>query len=142
MTSAGFVDVDRCWVCEGTTRAPVHDASFDLSEYASQDPELAAYSGASVPIVRCCAMRVCPTVAGAGACRTTSIGCTTSAGRRSGLSDEHHAGYKDLIFADILDALTAPAGAGPPPTARRRRARGPVRDARARSVAGTPKASS
>ena len=47
---------------------------------------------------------------------------------------EHHAGYKDLIFADILDALTCAAGIGPPATARRRRARGPLPDARARSA--------
>lgn len=106
MTSAGFVDVDRCWVCEGTKRAPVHGASFDLSEYASQDPELAAYSGAWVSIVRCVRC---------GFAQPSQVPALPRYFDRmydqrwseDWIVREHHAGYKDLIFADILDALTA-----------------------------------
>jgi SAM-dependent methyltransferase len=50
---AGFVAVDACWVCGGGDLRPVHRAIFELSEYRRQDPELAAYTGASVEIVRC-----------------------------------------------------------------------------------------
>ena len=83
-----------CWVCDGTSRTPVHEAIFDLSEYATQDPELAAYSGTSVSIVRCGEMRVRATGRRCPRCRDTSIACTTSAGRTSGSSDEHHAGLQ------------------------------------------------
>ena len=51
----GFVAVDACWVCGGRELKPVHRAIFELSEYRRQDPELAAYTGASVEIVRCAA---------------------------------------------------------------------------------------
>jgi SAM-dependent methyltransferase len=106
MTSAAFLDVDRCWVCEGTRRTPVHEASFDLSEYATQDPQLAGYSGASVTIVRC---------AECGFAQPSQVPALPHYFDRmydqrwseDWIVHEHRAEYKDLIFADILDALTA-----------------------------------
>jgi SAM-dependent methyltransferase len=111
MTAAGFVGVDRCWVCEGMDQARVHDAMFDLSEYKTQDPELAAYSGASIPIVRC---------ACCGFAQPSQLPALPRYFDRmydqrwseDWIVREHHAGYKDLIFTDILDALAARLAAG------------------------------
>jgi hypothetical protein len=51
----GWIPLDACWVCGGAELRPVHTAVFETSEYARQDPELAAYSGACVQVVRCAA---------------------------------------------------------------------------------------
>jgi len=111
MRTAGFVAVDRCWVCEGTNRARVHDALFELSEYAVQDPDLAAYSGASIPIVRC---------ARCGFAQPSQLPALARYFDRmydqrwseDWIVGEHHADYKDLIFSDILDALTVRLAGG------------------------------
>jgi len=50
---AGFTPVRACWICAGTRLDPIHECLFDLREYERQDPELAAYTGARVVIVRC-----------------------------------------------------------------------------------------
>ncbi|HEY7054923.1 MAG TPA: class I SAM-dependent methyltransferase [Vicinamibacterales bacterium] len=111
MTSARFVPVDRCWVCDATTRATVHDASFDLSAYAVQDPDLAAYSGMSVPIVRC---------ARCGFAQPQGVPALPRYFDRmydqrwsdDWIAHEHQAEYKDLIFDDILSALGDRLGTG------------------------------
>lgn len=53
MTATAFVAAGACWVCGAAEQRPVHANSFDLSAYADQDPALAAYTGASVMVVRC-----------------------------------------------------------------------------------------
>jgi SAM-dependent methyltransferase len=52
---APFHPVPACWVCGGASLRPVHRAVFELSEYRRQDPGLAAYTGATVDVVRCAA---------------------------------------------------------------------------------------
>src|SRR5260221_109862 len=53
MTAPRFDQVPACWVCGATAFVAVHEAVFELSIYAEQDPELAAYSGARVTLQRC-----------------------------------------------------------------------------------------
>jgi SAM-dependent methyltransferase len=111
MTVAGFVGVDRCWVCEGTDRARVHDALFELSAYSIQDPDLAAYSGMSIPIVRC---------ARCGFAQPAQLPVLPRYFDRmydqqwseDWIVREHHADYKDVIFGDILDALESRLAVG------------------------------
>src|SRR4051812_36082290 len=53
MMTPAFDTVETCWVCGGETFDAVHEALFEFSIYAEQDPELAAYSGATVTLQRC-----------------------------------------------------------------------------------------
>ena len=53
MISATFIPEAACWICESANLHRVHDAIFELSLYASQDPELAGYTGATVTLMRC-----------------------------------------------------------------------------------------
>jgi hypothetical protein len=48
-----FAAIDRCWICDGRELTRYHECRFDLREYATQDPELAAYSEQRVWLVRC-----------------------------------------------------------------------------------------
>ena len=48
-----FEALTRCWVCGGTALRRFHQAPFDLEAYTTQDPELAAYTGETVWLVRC-----------------------------------------------------------------------------------------
>ena len=48
-----FVPVERCWVCGGAALTRFHRCCLDFHEYAHQDPELNAYTGRSVWLVRC-----------------------------------------------------------------------------------------
>jgi SAM-dependent methyltransferase len=48
-----FIDVPRCWVCDGTRFQTVHELTFDTFIYRDQDPELAAYTGHTLPLRRC-----------------------------------------------------------------------------------------
>jgi 2-polyprenyl-3-methyl-5-hydroxy-6-metoxy-1,4-benzoquinol methylase len=50
-----FAPVARCWVCGGTTLIPFHQCRLHFEQYATQDPELHAYSGHRVWLVRCAA---------------------------------------------------------------------------------------
>ena len=50
-----FAPVARCWVCGGTTLIPFHQCRLHFQQYATQDPELHAYSGHRVWLVRCAA---------------------------------------------------------------------------------------
>ena len=111
MTAAPFDRVLACWVCGGTEFVAVHEASFELSIYESQDPELAEYSGARVTLQRC---RVCGFAQPAALPALPAFFDRMYDQRWSDdwIVAEHEAGYKDRIFADILDSLARRAGAG------------------------------
>ncbi len=48
-----FAPLARCWVCGGTSLERYHEARFDFTPYAVQDPGLHAYTGRHVWLVRC-----------------------------------------------------------------------------------------
>lgn len=104
MTTPLFERVPACWVCGAGAFVPVHEAIFELSIYAQQDPELAAYSGARVTLQRC---RAC------GFAQPAALPALPNFFDRmydqrwaeDWIAGEHDAGYKDRIFADILAAL-------------------------------------
>jgi SAM-dependent methyltransferase len=99
-----FDRVPSCWVCGGVAFVPVHEAIFELSIYVQQDPELAAYSGASVTLQRC---RAC------GFAQPAALPALPRYFDRmydqrwadDWIAGEHDAAYKDRIFADILESL-------------------------------------
>jgi SAM-dependent methyltransferase len=102
--TAALTPVAACWVCDGLRLARVHDARLEFSEYRAQDPELAAYSGQRVPIVRC------------GACGFAQPASLPALPRyfdrmydqrwsADWVAREHHAPYKDRIFDAVLSAL-------------------------------------
>ncbi|HET7231346.1 MAG TPA: class I SAM-dependent methyltransferase [Longimicrobium sp.] len=101
---AGFTPVPACWVCGGSSLAPVHTAIFEFQEYARQDPELARYTGATVGIVRCesCgfgqpeAMPALPDYFGRMYDQRWSA---------EWMETEFVSGYKDLIFRTVLRGL-------------------------------------
>ena len=103
-TAAAFVDVPACWVCGSAAFSPVHQAHFDLSRYAEQDAELAAYTGANVTLHRC---RAC------GFSQPSALPALPRYFDRmydqrwsdDWIVTEHEARYKDRIFADILATL-------------------------------------
>ncbi|HEX9366976.1 MAG TPA: class I SAM-dependent methyltransferase [Vicinamibacterales bacterium] len=104
MTAPRFDQVPACWVCGATAFVAVHEAVFELSIYAEQDPELAAYSGARVTLQRC---------RGCGFAQPAALPALPNFFDRmydqrwadDWIAGEHDAGYKDRIFEDILAAL-------------------------------------
>src|SRR5206468_10129850 len=48
-----FQPVSRCWVCGARRFRRCHQAPLEFHQYVDQDPELHAYTGESVWIVRC-----------------------------------------------------------------------------------------
>ncbi len=106
MTSPQFEPVPSCWVCGSRTFVPVHEAIFELSEYVRQDPELAAYTGARVTLQRC---RACGFAQPAALPALHNYFDRMYDQRWSDdwIAGEHEAGYKDLIFSDVLAALSA-----------------------------------
>jgi 2-polyprenyl-3-methyl-5-hydroxy-6-metoxy-1,4-benzoquinol methylase len=50
-----FTPLGSCWICGGTNLVRFHSARFDFGQYADEDRELHAYTGATVWIVRCAA---------------------------------------------------------------------------------------
>ena len=99
-----FQAIEACWVCDGRALSPIHDARIDFTGYRDQDPELAALTGSTVPIVRC------------PRCGFAQPGCLPTLPRyfdrmydqhwsEDWVEQEHHATYKDLIFDGILRAL-------------------------------------
>jgi SAM-dependent methyltransferase len=117
--NAGFAPVPRCWVCDGGSFAHVHEARYELSAFASQDPPLAAYSGEPIDIRRCAAC---------GFAQPASLPALDRYFDRmydqrwaaDWVEAEHTAPYKDQIFADVLAALDRRVGAGATTTGRRR----------------------
>lgn len=104
MTIPVFNRVPACWVCGAAAFVAVHEAIFELSIYAQQDPELAAYSGARVTLQRC---RAC------GFAQPAALPALPNFFDRmydqrwadDWIAGEHDAAYKDRIFADILAGL-------------------------------------
>lgn len=102
--TAPLSPLEYCWICDGRSLERVHDARLDFTEYRTQDPPLAAYSGQVIPIVRC---------AGCGFAQPASLPSLDRFFDRmydqrwSGdwVEREHHAAYKDRIFDDILHML-------------------------------------
>jgi SAM-dependent methyltransferase len=92
-------------VCDAEALAPVHDARFHFPEYADQDPELAAYTGATVVIQRCdqcgfaqpAAMPLLPRYFDRMYDQHWSA---------EWVAAEHEADYKDFIFKGILAFLS------------------------------------
>jgi SAM-dependent methyltransferase len=84
----------------------VHDAAFDLHEYATQDPPLAEYTGVSVPIVRCAAC---------GFAQPSALPALPRYFDRlydqrwsdEWVRAEHDGTYKDDVFAAVLSGLHA-----------------------------------
>lgn len=106
MTTPAFDTVSACWVCGGRAFVPVHEAIFELSEYARQDPELAAYTGARVTLQRC---RACGFGQPAGLPALPGFFDRMYDQRWADdwIAGEHDAAYKDRIFSDVLAGLGA-----------------------------------
>jgi SAM-dependent methyltransferase len=104
--SAGFTPVARCWVCDGDRLSTVHDATFDLHEYATQDPPLAEYTGASIPIVRCAACGFAQPAALPALPRYFDR-MYDQRWSDDWVRAEHVSTYKDDVFADVLSGLDA-----------------------------------
>ena len=102
--TALFEPVAACWVCDGRQLEPVHHARIDLHEYRTQDPDLAAYTGATVAIVRC---------DDCGFAQPARLPVLPRYFDRmydqhwaaDWIEHEHHATYKDMIFDGILSEL-------------------------------------
>lgn len=101
---APFAPVERCWICGAAAPEPVHRAVFELSAYGEQDPELAAYTGASVGLARC---RAC------GFGQPEALPALPDYFGRmydqrwsaEWMEREFTSGYKDLIFRRVLRGL-------------------------------------
>ena len=102
--TATLSPLEGCWICGGPRLDRVHDARLEFSEYRTQDPGLAEYTGMIIPIVRC---------AGCGFAQPASLPALPNYFDRmydqrwsaDWIEREHHAAYKDRIFDDILGAL-------------------------------------
>lgn len=101
---ASFEPVRACWICGSDVLRPVHELIFELSAYAAQDPELAAYSGARLPLCRC------------GRCGFAQPGSLPGLARyfdrmydqrwsAEWITSEFESRDKDRIFRDILANL-------------------------------------
>ena len=109
--TALFEPVTSCWICGGTSMDVVHEAVFDLSEYATQDPELAEYSGQRAQLQRCM---------DCGFAQPAALPALPNYFDRmydqrwsdDWVEAEHIASYKDRIFADILSSLRSRLPAG------------------------------
>jgi SAM-dependent methyltransferase len=102
--SAAFDPVASCWICGSIDRSPIHNLRFELAIYATQDPELAAYTGQQLALVRC---------AGCGFAEPAALPALPRYFDRmydqrwshDWIRNEFEAEYKDDIFHGILDAL-------------------------------------
>lgn len=102
--TAVLTPVAACWVCDGRRLARVHDARFEFSEYRTQDPELAEYSGQRVPIVRCDSCGFAQP-AGLPALPRYFDRMYDQRWSADWVEREHHAPYKDRIFDAVLFQL-------------------------------------
>lgn len=101
---APFDETVACWVCGGARLTPVHELRFDLHEYQRQDPELAAYTGRQLSLVRC---------GGCGFAQPAALPALPNYFDRmydqrwseEWIGNEFTSEYKDVIFAAILDEL-------------------------------------
>jgi 2-polyprenyl-3-methyl-5-hydroxy-6-metoxy-1,4-benzoquinol methylase len=107
-----FSPVPLCWVCGGSDLRRFHQIRMDFETYRVQDPELAAYTGQTVWIVRC---RAC------GFGQPDQIPTLPRFFDRmydqhwsdDWITREFDAPYKDFIFETILRDLGARANGRP-----------------------------
>lgn len=101
---AAFVPVRACWICDGADLAPIHELIFELSEYESQDPELAAYTGSRLALARCAR---CGFAQPAALPALPRYFDRMYDQRWSGewIRSEFEADYKDYIFEGVLRSL-------------------------------------
>jgi SAM-dependent methyltransferase len=107
----GFVPVPACWICGHTAFRPMDRAPLNFAHYATQDPELAAYTGVSVRIMQC---------KGCGFGQPEKLPALPNYFDRAydirwsneTLEQEFGSAYKDLIFNLILDELERRLGRG------------------------------
>jgi 2-polyprenyl-3-methyl-5-hydroxy-6-metoxy-1,4-benzoquinol methylase len=99
-----FTPLDACWICGGRRLRRVYDASFEVSIYADQDPELAAYSGKHVMLVRCA---MCGFAQPAALPTIDNYFARLYDQRWSDewMTHEYRSAYKDLIFHTVLGQL-------------------------------------
>ena len=102
--TATITPVAACWVCGGGELDRVHDARLEFAEYRTQDPELAAYSGQRVAIVRCTACGF-GQPAGVPALPRYFDRMYDQRWSADWIEREHHAACKDGIFDVVLQAL-------------------------------------
>jgi SAM-dependent methyltransferase len=104
MTVAGFDPQPACWICGTGDLTRVHDLVFELSEYRTQDPELAAYTGSGLGLLRCngCGFAQPEALPSLPRYFDRVYDQRWSAGW---VAREHAAEYKDEIFDGILRAL-------------------------------------
>ena len=104
MSTPMFAGVPACWICGGTQLRGVHEALFEFSIYADQDPEIARYTDEHVMLVRCVA------------CGFTQPQALPTLDRyfarmydqrwsEEWMAREYESGYKDLIFRTVLRRL-------------------------------------
>lgn len=99
-----FRPVTACWICESSDLTPTAPVVFELSTFASQDPELAEYTGAPLHLSRCglcgfmqpAAMPTLPEY-------FTRMYDTRWAA--AWVETEYHATYRDAIFNTVLEEL-------------------------------------
>jgi SAM-dependent methyltransferase len=104
MKHAGFTSTGACWICGGRELRAVARAIFEFSAYLDQDPELAAYTDATVPLMRCAAC---------GFGQPSALPSLTDYFGRmydqrwseEWMEGEFHDGTKDLIFRETLRDL-------------------------------------
>jgi SAM-dependent methyltransferase len=101
---AAFVAAGACWICGHGQMRPLADASFDLSAYREQDPDLAAYTGARVSLNRCCECGFAqpdrlPALPG------FFERMYAQQWSREWIAREFEGPWKDLIFQTVLDGL-------------------------------------
>ena len=109
MMTAAFDPVRACWICDGTTLAPVHELIFELSAYGTQDAGLAAYTGSRLALCRC---------ARCGFAQPAALPALPRYFDRMydqrwsdyWIRSEFEADYKDEIFAEILGSLARRLG--------------------------------
>lgn len=107
--AAAFVPLDACQICGGTALSAVHELRFELDIYRTQDPDLAAYSGARLDLRRC---------ADCGFGQPAALPALPRFFDRlydqrwsdAWIEAEFEAAYKDVIFAEILSALERRVG--------------------------------
>ena len=101
---AALTALTACWVCDGRQLVRLHDARLEFSEYRTQDPELAEYSGQRVPIVRCdrCGFAQPASLPALPRYFDRMYDQRWSA---EWVEREHHAPYKDRIFDAVLEGL-------------------------------------
>ncbi len=103
---AGFVALDTCQVCGSGELRAVHELIFDLAIYGTQDPELAAYTGARLELLRCAACGFAQPAALPALPRFFDR-LYDQRWSDEWIRAEFDAGYKDAIFRGILRALGA-----------------------------------